>query len=141
MSKTTRGSCLCGAVTYQFHGPEHVFQYCHCSRCRKVSGSAHSANIIIDTANFEWLSGEEFLGRYEPPEAKHFATSFCKKCGSSLPWLSQSGRGIIVTAGTLDEDPGISPTQNIYFGSRAPWRAEVADLPQHDELPPRKTAK
>jgi hypothetical protein len=138
MSKTTRGSCLCGSVSYQFQGPEYVFQYCHCSRCRKFTGSAHAANIIVDPKQFEWLSGEEMIGRFEHPEAKHFATCFCKQCGSSLPWKAQSGGAVIIPAGTLDQDPGIKPAQNIFWKYRAPWRTEVDSLPRHDELQPRK---
>ncbi len=135
MSKKSRGSCLCNAVTYQFSGPEFVFQYCHCSRCRKFTGSDHAANIIIDPKQFEWLGGEELVGRYEHPEAKHYATSFCKRCGSSLPWLAKSGRSMVIPAGTLDDDPGIRPAHNIYWQDRAPWREEVADLVHYDELP------
>jgi hypothetical protein len=136
MSKNIKGSCLCQAVTYQYHGPEYVFQYCHCSRCRKFTGSAHAANIIVDPKQFEWLSGEDMLGRFEHPEAKHFATCFCKKCGSSLPWMAKSGRALIIPAGTLDQDPGIRPTQNIFWQDRADWREEVGPLPKHDQLPP-----
>ena len=138
MSKTTRGSCLCHAVTYQFHGPEYIFQYCHCSRCRKFTGSAFASNILVDPKQFEWLSGEDLVGQFDHPEAKHFATCFCKQCGSSLPWLSQSGTAMIIPAGTLDEDPGIKPTQNIFWKDRAPWCASVDALPQYDELQPRK---
>lgn len=136
MSKQISGSCLCQAVRYRFEGPEYAFQYCHCSRCRKFTGSAHAANILVNPAHFEWLEGEELVGRYELPEAKHFATCFCKRCGSSLPWLSQSGGAVVIPAGTLDEDPGIEPTQNIFWGSRAAWRRPVEDLVQYDELPP-----
>ena len=138
MSQPIKGSCLCQAVKYQFHGPGYAFQYCHCSRCRKFTGSAHGSNIIIDPKNFEWLSGEDMVGRFEHPEAKHFATCFCRNCGSSLPWMSQSGISVVIPAGTLDEDPGIRPTQNIFWKSRAPWREEVSALPNYDELPPRK---
>lgn len=137
MSKTIKGSCLCQGVTYQFRGPEFVFQYCHCSRCRKFTGSAHASNIIIDPKQFEWLSGEDLVGRFEHPQAKHFATCFCKNCGSSLPWMAQSGRSIIIPAGTLDQDPEIRPTQNIFWDSRATWREEVGALPKHPELPRR----
>ena len=138
MNKLTRGSCLCQAVTYQFRGPEFVFQYCHCSRCRKFTGSAHASNIIIDPKQFEWIDGEEMIGRFDHPDAKHFATCFCKRCGSSLPWHSQGGTAVIIPAGTLDEDPQIKPTQNIFWKDRAPWREEVAALAQYDELQPRK---
>jgi hypothetical protein len=137
MSENIKGSCLCQAVTYQYHGPEYVFQYCHCSRCRKFTGSAYASNIIVDPKQFEWLSGEDMLGRFEHPEAKHFATCFCKKCGSSLPWMAKSGRVVIIPAGTLDQDPGIRPTQNIFWQDRADWREEVGALPKHDQLPPR----
>ena len=129
------GSCLCGEVSYQFVGPVNVFQYCHCSRCQKFTGSAHASNIIIDPAQFRWLSGENFLGRFELPNAKHFATSFCKKCGSSLPWLTQSGKAIVVPAGTLDDDPKVRPIHNIFFVDKAPWHKEVDDLKKYEELP------
>jgi hypothetical protein len=126
-------------VAYQFEGPAYVFQYCHCSRCRKFTGSAHASNIIVNPKQFRWLDGEDQVGRFEHPEAKHFATCFCKRCGSSLPWLSQRGVSVVIPAGTLDEDPGIRPTQNIHWQDRAPWREEVGALAQHDELPPRNT--
>ena len=138
MPNSTKGSCLCSSVTYRFHGPEFVFQYCHCSRCRKFTGSAHASNIIVAPEQFEWLSGTELIGRFEPPEAKHFATCFCTRCGSSLPWKSQTGSAMIIPAGTLDEDPGIRPSQSIYWKDRAPWREAVESLPHHDELQPRK---
>ncbi|MBC8211111.1 MAG: GFA family protein [Gammaproteobacteria bacterium] len=138
MSQTDiTGSCLCGKVSYQLSGNSGVFQYCHCSRCRKFSGSAHAANLIVSPEQFKWLSGEDHVGRFEHPDAKHFATSFCKNCGSSLPWLGKSRKAVVVPAGTLDVDPGIRPSQNIFWGSRAEWYQEAADLVKHDELPAR----
>ena len=138
MSKSYRGSCLCGAVSYQFHGPEYVFQYCHCSRCRKFTGSAHATNIIVAPDQFEWLTGADQLGRFEHPEAKHFATCFCRQCGSSLPWEAQTGGAVVIPAGTLDDDPEIRPSQNIFWKDRVAWREAVESLPHYDELQPRK---
>lgn len=134
-NKIIRGSCLCGEVSYQFTGEPRVFQYCHCSRCRKFTGTAHAANIIVDPGQFSWLTGEEHVGRYELAEAKHFATSFCKKCGSSLPWLTKTKRAVIIPAGTLDDDPGVKPKQNIYYKDKASWYINVDDLVKYDELP------
>ena len=73
--KKFKGSCLCGEVRDQFSGPTKVFQYCHCTRCQKITGSAHASNIIIDPIQFEWLNGEISVGRYELPEAKYFSSS------------------------------------------------------------------
>ena len=129
------GSCLCGEVTYKFVEDIKVFQYCHCSRCQKFTGSAHAANIIIEPGNFQWLSGEDLVGRFEVAEAKHFATSFCKKCGSSMPWLTQSKKAFVIPAGTLDEAPGMKPMHNIYYSDRAEWYTDVCELKKYDELP------
>jgi hypothetical protein len=132
------GSCLCGKVSYQITGPLRLFQYCHCSRCRKFTGSAFGANLLVPPERFKWLGGEELVGRFEPEGARHFATSFCRNCGSSLPWLTQSGTAVVVPAGTLDGDPDVRPIQNIFFGSRAAWYTEPGAIPAHDELPPKK---
>lgn len=137
-NEKSSGSCLCGEVTYQFVGPIKVFQYCHCSRCRKFTGSAHASNIIVDPDQFQWLSGEASVGRHELPEAKHFATSFCKKCGSSLPWLGKSGKAVVVPAGTLDDDPKVRPMHNIYYSNKAPWYVDTDGLTKYDELPTKK---
>jgi len=131
------GSCLCGQVEYEITGNLGIFQYCHCSRCRKFTGSAHASNILVSPDDFNWLSGQNLIGRFEPPDARHFATCFCTNCGSSLPWLAQSGKAVVVPAGTLDHDPGIKPTQNVFCGSRASWYQSPAELPQFEELPPR----
>lgn len=40
------GSCLCGAVAFKVRLPFHEFVNCHCSRCRKASGSAYAANAL-----------------------------------------------------------------------------------------------
>jgi len=132
-----KGSCLCGEVAYEFSGEVRAFQYCHCSRCRKFTGSAHAANIIVVPEQFRWLKGGEFVIHYEVPDAKYHATSFCKKCGSSLPWENKTGSAVIIPAGTLDEDPGVRPTKNIFFASRAPWYVNASELPTFDEFPKR----
>ena len=133
------GSCLCKVVSYEITGNLGIFQYCHCSRCRKFTGSAFAANLLVAPADFRWLSGESLVGRYELEEAQHFATCFCRQCGSSLPWLAKSGKAVVVPAGTLDRDPDIRPSQNIFCASRAVWYTDPKALPEFDELPKRSS--
>ncbi len=130
-----KGSCLCGKVGYEITDHLNIFQYCHCSRCRKFTGSAHASNLFVKKDDFKWTLGEEFIGRYEPDDTKYFATSFCKNCGSSLPWLEKSGRTMVIAAGTLDEDPGVKPKWNIFVASKAPWHVATSKLPEFDKLP------
>ncbi|MCZ6872941.1 MAG: GFA family protein [bacterium] len=130
-----KGSCLCGEVVYEITGNLGIFQYCHCSRCRKFTGSAHASNLLVSPDQFRWLKGESLVGRYAPEETKHFATSFCQKCGSSLPWHTKSGKAVVVPAGTLDEHPGIEPFQNVFCASKAEWYKHPSELPEYNELP------
>jgi hypothetical protein len=132
------GTCLCNSVTYEVSGNLGIFQYCHCSRCRKFTGSAFASNLLVSPADFRWLKGEELVGKFELEEAKHFATAFCKKCGSSMPWLAQTGSAVVVPAGTLDGNPEIKPFQNVFCASRAIWYTSPSKLAEYDELPPRK---
>ena len=131
----TNGSCFCAEVSYEITGNIGIFQYCHCSRCRKFTGSAHAANIFVKTDQFRWLKGESFVSTYTPEDTKYFSTAFCKRCGSSLPWLSKNGKVIVVPAGTLDGHPGIEPSQNIFCASKAEWYKPADELLQFDELP------
>ena len=99
------GSCLCENVAYKISGNLGIFQYCNCSRCRKFTGSAFASNLLVSPGDFRWLRGQDFVRRFELAETKHFATAFCNNCGSSLPWLAQTRKALVVPAGTLDGDP------------------------------------
>jgi hypothetical protein len=140
LKPSQKGACLCGQVTYKISDNMGIFQYCHCSRCRKFTGSAHASNLFVKPDDFTWLTGAEFVGCYNPPESKYFATAFCKVCGSSLPWRSKGGNVVVIPAGTLDVDPEIRPQWNVFCDSRATWYVNPDDLPQHQQLPPRQSS-
>ncbi|MBR9884837.1 MAG: GFA family protein [Oceanospirillales bacterium] len=135
------GSCLCGSVQYEITGHLGIFQYCYCSRCRKFTGGAFSANMFVAPDQFRWTKGEVHVARFALPEAKHFATAFCRCCGSSLPWQAQTGKAVVVPAGTLDADPELRPSQSIFCASRAVWFTDPDSLPAYDEMPSRKKRK
>jgi hypothetical protein len=136
MSQTAiRGSCLCGAVTYEASPPFQRMIHCHCSRCRKGTGTGHATNLIVAPTQFRWLSGEEGIKRYDLPTAKSFAKWFCGTCGCPVPRLSRASKFMVVPAGSLDAVPPLRPTDHIFWGSRAPWACESGGLPTHDEYP------
>ena len=47
------GSCLCGAIKYTCAAQAVMVAACHCSHCRKQSGSAFSVNVA--TPKLDWL--------------------------------------------------------------------------------------
>ena len=133
---TTEGSCLCGASRYQITGPILNFQYCHCSRCRKLTGSAHAANLFTRPDDLQWLAGQDSLGSFLLAAEPAFPTAFCKNCGSTMPSMSSTGKYWVVPAGSLDTDPGARPERSIFWANRAPWFTATTSLPHHAELPP-----
>jgi hypothetical protein len=131
---TSHGSCLCGAVRYEIDTPVLDFVYCHCSRCRKVTGTGHAANIVVAAGAFRWLDGEELVQRYDlPTAARGFASAFCKTCGSQMPHLTRSKMRVIVPSGSLDGPVDASPRMHAHWASRANWYKDARDLPKADE--------
>jgi hypothetical protein len=127
-----RGSCLCRSVEFEADLPFIKLIRCHCSRCRRASGSAFAANAYVLPQAFRWRIGAENVVRFDLPEARSFSTSFCRQCGSPLPHATRSGREIIIPAGSLDDDPGSSPTIDACWRSRARWLSDVTTLPDSD---------
>jgi hypothetical protein len=135
MADPLKGSCLCGSVSFEVQPPFKRMVHCHCSRCRKGTGTGHATNIYVEPGQLKWLSGENLVTRYNLPTAKSFGKWFCNSCGSPLPRITRSGKTVVVPAGALDTTPPIKPTDNIFWGSKAPWACEGA-LPTHEEYPP-----
>lgn len=121
MTQSIKGACLCGHVQFRVTGPFDEFHLCHCSQCRRSTGSAHAANIFTRPDRIDWLAGEELTRQYIPDEPDVISKCFCTRCGSPLPYVSlQTGR-LIIPAGSLSEPPGIEPDDNIYWRDRADW--------------------
>lgn len=129
------GSCLCGAVTFRVTPPFSAFRYCHCSRCRKASGSAHAANLFVPRTQFEWLRGEQSLKRYDVPDAQRFSVWFCGECGCRTPHNIRTRDDMLIPAGLLDADPGMRPQNGIFWASRAPWYVEPQQMQLFSEYP------
>ena len=137
MQTPVSGSCICGAVAFRVKPPFLAFPYCHCSRCRKKTGSAHAANGFVPVAQLEWIRGEDHVRKWDL-ENTRWSSAFCTTCGCSMPWVNRTGAAMIVPVGSFDDDPGERPRAIIHFASRAPWYAHASELIAHDALPPEK---
>jgi hypothetical protein len=133
---TLQGSCLCGAVTYEVSGEATRFYHCHCSRCRKATGTGHATNLFLQPGTLTWLSGESLVHTYKVPEAQRFANSFCTTCGSRLPREAKAMGFVVIPAGSLDVEPPIAPQARIFAGSRAAWSCTEGELPAFSDYPP-----
>lgn len=126
------GSCLCGAVHFKVEGAFEHFYLCHCSYCRKDTGSAHSANLFSSKAKLVWLSGQEHVRTFNLPQTRH-TKCFCSVCGSALPYTSE--KTLVVPAGSLDTELSVNADANIFTASRADWDHDLASAPSFETFP------
>jgi hypothetical protein len=127
MTQTVRtGGCRCGAVRYEVRGEPVQVGLCHCTDCRKETGSAFLAYA-------DWYR-EHFsvTGSYATYEGR----SFCPICGSRLFHVDDEGAEICI--GSLDEAPtNLAPTREGWIKRREPWLAPIAHASQWQEDPAR----
>lgn len=129
------GQCLCGAVTFVIDGPISSFHICYCSRCRHSSGSAHASNLFSQPTSITWLSGEEYLQRFELPTARSWAKQFCKQCGSGVPYINRSATFLVIPAGSLNDEIPLTPDDRIFCDDRCGWVTAIAESPEFAGLP------
>jgi arginase len=131
------GGCLCGGVRFELTKPFRRANHCHCSLCRRHSGTFGLTQGRVPREGFRLLQGEELVRVYRPPEGKS-VKAFCSVCGSSLfggTW--PDGPEVSVRLGSLDGDPGIRPQYRSFVDSKAAWDRLPADgLRRYPQGPP-----
>ena len=65
------GSCLCGGVKYEIDSELPAVTNCHCSLCRKMSGSAFASGATIPTSSFRLVAGQELLKEWDSSPGYH----------------------------------------------------------------------
>ncbi|MBQ0727365.1 MAG: GFA family protein [Thalassolituus sp.] len=135
MTTSFTGGCLCGLVRYQINGNPIRFYHCHCSRCRKVSGTGNASNLMVELENYQWTKGEHLIKFFKVPEAERFTNYFCSECGSPLPKIRPNVDIAVIPAGSLDDEPDFKPQAHIFWNSRTEWSCGSGDLPVFEEYP------
>lgn len=131
-----RGSCLCGGVKFEVGRIAGSFELCHCTRCRKASGSAFVAGLEVMRSDFRIVQGLDLIRTYEAPiryAPPPYRTCFCGTCGSPLPDAVSSSSWLEIPAGLLDDDPELRPDKHIFVDVKSPWFAIADALPQFDK--------
>ena len=128
-----KGSCFCGKCVFELKGRIGPVGKCHCSKCRKGSGTGSNAVLWARPENVVWLSGQEKIK--EIRIGRH-GNAFCGDCGSPLPRLDADKTKWFVPAGLLDEDPGVGVRGHIWVSSKPSWEVIGDDAPQFPEGAP-----
>ena len=130
------GGCLCGAVRFELTAPPLVAGYCHCTRCQRRTGTAVSAGAAVEPASFRFLSGEDQVRGWQPPDGME--KCFCGICGAHLFSRAPDRSRISIRMSAFDSDPGVRPGYRQFVAYAASWEAIPDDgLPRFDEARPR----
>lgn len=115
------GSCLCGSISYRITGEVDAIRACHCSRCRRRSGSAWFSAMPVLFSEFHIAGDEENMTSFFLPGSQYYGYSFCRSCGTLIPGIFPDGKRTVIAAGSLDSTPAVGLKYHIYYGSKAPW--------------------
>ena len=124
------GKCFCGAVEYSVPDAFLYAMNCHCSNCRRTTGSAFKPFAGIERRKLDVVEGRNSLLVVGDDDLND---THCAACGSLLFSVVREGEYVHVALGSLVDTPSIRPTQHIFAGSKAPWFEIMDDLPRHEE--------
>ena len=125
-----RGSCLCGAVTFEVTGPHSPIEVCHCVQCRKWTGHFF-ANIEVPRDSLE-VHGEDHIRWYQ--SSAKVRRGFCAVCGSTLffdPVDKVKHNWIGIAMGALDTPTGSRIALHIFTAEKGDYYEIPDDEPQH----------
>ena len=124
MTTSLTGQCSCGAVRFVVKAKPAGIYVCHCSICRRSTGTHGIAVLVIPNEAFEWTSGTDTVLKWVKPNS-HWETWFCKECGSRVPGNNDPTR-MFVPVGLLDSTEDLEVIHHIWVGSKANWD-EIGD--------------
>ena len=129
------GKCLCGAIKIEVSGAINSIIHCHCSLCRKSTGTAYATNGFVDIKSFKVVKGKEALSTFafKPGRNRHF----CSDCGSPIYSSNEQDKSRIrVRLGIFDSDIKEKPMSHNFVTSKANWDILDDKLPRYEAFEP-----
>ena len=110
------GGCLCGAVRFTARLPEPAIQACHCRQCQIWTGGGPLFTVRVEDME---ITGTGAIAAYHASDWGERA--FCRTCGTTLYWRMQGHPPRSVAAGVLDDQSGLTVTEEIFVDHRPGW--------------------
>ncbi len=128
-----KGRCLCGNVSFEITGKSLGLYQCHCSECRKATGSSASAAALVDREKLRWTGGEDKIASFVKDSG--YRSDFCSVCGSPVPNSIKNTGKFWVPAGLLEETGDLAVVMHLYMNSSASWEAGARSAEEYEESP------
>jgi len=122
--------CLCGLFITTIQGSFGDVRYCHCSKCRRKTGTAFTANAKVDISQWTIEGPEEHITEFE--HAPGLYNAFCSRCGSPLYARSDADPSDIrIRIGGFEGDLDVSITGHVWVSFKAIWYSIEDSIPQY----------
>lgn len=130
------GKCLCGAIAYSCSAEPALAGNCHCSDCKKASGSGYAPTMFFPDDVVSITGEVKFFGS-QAASGNTISRGFCPTCGSQLFGKSEAMPGMLaIRAGSLDDVSVYKPGIDIFTDHAAAWDVMDPDLPKFPGMPP-----
>lgn len=128
-----QGSCLCGQVAFEIAIDKLKLYQCHCSLCRKQTGSASNTGAFVANEHFRWLRGIEQISSWKMENG--FRSDFCSKCGTPVPNPFGKMPYFWVPAGLMQEGGKLEIVAHVCVASKASWDVIGAPGVRYEDVP------
>lgn len=126
-----KGSCLCGAVTFEVEGELPGPDACHCRQCRKQSGHYFVSTDVPRSA--VTISGEDKIGWYQSSDKAR--RGFCSVCGASLFWDPLHRDWIGIAMGAFDGPTHTRLAIHVHAAEKGDYYDIADGVPVADTIP------
>ena len=130
--KKFTGQCLCGGFRYEYQGDIKILVNCHCGMCRKATGASFYTLARVLKSRLTILE-QSTDTKYQ--SSANVTRHFCSRCGCSLYDEGAAiPESLMMSAATLDQDPGLDVNLELFVDHKAPWTRLYEGVPRCPEF-------
>ncbi len=122
MAEIHEGGCLCGKVRYRVIGNPNWATVCHCTSCKRRTGSAFTVAAHFDESSV-FTTGALKSYEFRSDESNRWVKlEFCPNCGTTVTCTAKVAPGSrSITLGTFDDPNWIKPFAHFWTRSALHW--------------------
>ena len=122
-----KGSCLCGAISFEVAAALAPADACHCTQCRKQTGHYFASTNVPREALI--VRGGDKVGWYL--SSATVRRGFCSVCGSVLFWDPLERDWTSIAMGAFEAPTGTRLEKHIFVADKGDYYDIADGLPQH----------
>lgn len=122
------GGCFCRDITWSTDALPSSVHYCHCSICRRWTGSPFATLAWFPLASVRWAGSSPVIFRTSPIAVR----THCARCGTPLCLIYDCQDQLALAVGSFDEPETVTPNHHYGSEGRLRWVDIGKSLPNRD---------